>query len=200
MSQRRDPVAALRAVVESNKRYVAMTGREMDVVALSPGHAAELLEHIEKLQHPLAEVTHVNLSGCASKEQAEALSKAFKNYAGISLMEAIRKENLVQREEGVAGLTAIEEGLLLRDRFRQAYPELFKFRFEGPYTEMAEELDTPYRHTNTHGCPVKFWICHHRVTTHFPSDGSTYCHDCRKTWTDAEPETHRRVSSVERSG
>lgn len=39
-----DPVEVLRQAVESNKRYVAQTGRASEAVVLHPDHAAALLE------------------------------------------------------------------------------------------------------------------------------------------------------------
>lgn len=43
-SKRADPVEVLRQAIESNKRYVAQTGRASEAVVLHPDHAAALLE------------------------------------------------------------------------------------------------------------------------------------------------------------
>lgn len=48
----RDPIAALRAAVESHDRYAELTGRQVDCLAIHPEHARELLKLLMKLSAP----------------------------------------------------------------------------------------------------------------------------------------------------
>lgn len=48
----KDPLAALRAAVESHDRYAELTGRQVDCLALHPEHAREVLKLLTKLSAP----------------------------------------------------------------------------------------------------------------------------------------------------
>lgn len=47
-----DPIAALRAAVESHDRYAELTGRQLDCIVLHPEHARDLFKLLQKLSAP----------------------------------------------------------------------------------------------------------------------------------------------------